>query len=166
MPNHSIFPKARKRIGEKILGQIFEKILKTTIDYGIVSKEGILVDSSIVRADASADSILEINLSPEEYWRKLDESEKIKSPTGRKPKSGTPVNTGSHFKGTFDKDKIGKRRRTNSSFLKKRSTIDPDATLFYRLGAGSFLSYKAHMATDTNGIITAVAASLSSLHDT
>ena len=59
-----------------------------------------------------------------------------------------------------------RRRRTNSSYLKKRSTTDPDATLFYRPGAGSHLSFKAHMLTDTNGIITAVSASPSSLHDT
>ena len=167
VPDHSIFSKARKRFGEKIFKEIFEQILKTAIGYGIVSKDGILVDSSIVKADASVSSIIEINLSPEEYWRKLDESEETKSPTGRKPKSDTPLNTGSHFNGNPDKNKMGKRRRrTNSSFLKKRSTTDPDATLFYRPGAGSYLSYKAHIATDTNGIITAVSASPSSLHDT
>ena len=167
IPNHSIFSKARVRFGKKIFTEIFAEILKTAISYGIVSKEGILVDSSIVKADASAGSIVEISLSPEEYWRKLDESEKIKSPAGRKPKSDTPVNTGSHFRGEPDKDKMGKRRRrTSSTYLKKRSTTDPDATLFYRPGAGSYLSYKAHISTDTNGIITAVTASPSSLHDT
>ncbi len=167
VPNHSIFSKARARFGKKIFKEIFTEILEIAISYGIVSKEDILIDSSIVKADASSGSIIEINLSPEEYWRKLDESEKAKSPAGRKPKSDTPVNTGSHFKGEPDKDKMGKRRRrTNSSYLKKRSTTDPDATLFYRPGAGSCLSYKAHMSTDTNGIITAVSASPSSLHDT
>lgn len=106
-------------------------------------------------------------LSSEDYWRKLDESEKVKSPDSRKPKSGSSVNTGTHFRGEPDKDKMGKRRRrTNSTYLKKKSTTDPDATLFYRSGTGSHLSYKAHIATDTNGIITAVAASPSSLHDT
>ena len=59
-----------------------------------------------------------------------------------------------------------KRRKTNFTYLKKRSTTDPDATLFYRPGAGSHLSYKAHIATDTNGIIAAVTASPSSLYDT
>jgi len=167
IPNHSIFSKTRKRFGKKIFKQIFELILKTAIGYGIVSKDGILVDSSIVKADASAGSIIEISLSPEEYWRKLDQSEKIKSSSGKKPKSDTPVNIGSHFNGNPDRNKMGKRRRrTNSSYLKKRSTTDPDATLFYRPGAGSYLSYKAHIATDTNGIITAVSASPSSLHDT
>jgi len=90
----------------------------------------------------------------------------VKSSRGRKPKGSRPVNIGSHSGGSIDKDKIGKRRRrTNSTYLKKRSTTDPDATLFYRPGMGSFLSYKAHIATDLNGFITAVCASPSSSHD-
>jgi transposase len=166
IPNHSVFSKARKRFGKKIFSQIFEEILNTAINYGMVSKESVLIDSSIVRADASIQSMVEVNISPEEYWRKLDESEKTKSSVGRKPKKDKPVNEGSHFNSTPDKDKMGKRRRNRDSyFLKKRSTTDPDATLFYRPGAGSRLSYKAHMAADINGIITAVAASPSSLHD-
>jgi transposase len=167
IPNHSIFSKARKRFGKKIFTQIFEEILKTAIDYGIVSREGILVDSTIVKVDSSAGSTVEINLSPEEYWRKLDESEMVKGRGGRKTKSDLPLHTGSHFDGKPDKNKMGKRRRrTNSSYLKKRSTTDPDATLFYRPGAGNYLSYKAHISTDICGIITAVATSTSSLHDT
>lgn len=38
--------------------------------------------------------------------------------------------------------------------------------MFYRPGAGRALSYKAHVASDTNGFITAVLASPSALHDT
>lgn len=61
---------------------------------------------------------------------------------------------------------MGKRRRdVNRTSKKKKSTTDPDATLYYRPGQKSRLSYKAHIATDTNGIITAVYASPSSLHD-
>ena len=53
VPDHSIFSKARVRFGKKIFTEIFTKTLKTAISYGIVSKEGILVDSSIIKADAS-----------------------------------------------------------------------------------------------------------------
>ncbi len=38
--------------------------------------------------------------------------------------------------------------------------------MFYRPGASRSLSYKANIASDTNGFITAVSASPSSLHDT
>ena len=167
IPNHSIFSKARARFGKKIFTEIFSQILEMAINYGLLSDEGMLVDSTIVKADASSGSIVEINLSPEEYWRKLDESEKKDSTRGKKKKDGLSGQVGSHFTGKIEKDKMGKRRRNRkASYLKKRSVTDPDATLFYRPSMGSCLSYKAHILTDTNGFITAVSASPSSLHDT
>jgi len=61
---------------------------------------------------------------------------------------------------------MGKRRRDiNRLSLRKKSKTDPDATITHKPGAGSHLSYKAHIATDTNGIITAVSASPSVSHD-
>ena len=115
-----------------------------------------LIDSTIVKADASAGSLVDISLSPEDYWKRLDKSEKPKKKL-----------IGNNFTGKVDKNKIGKRRRdANRVSFRKKSTTDPDATLYYRPGQGSHLSYKAHFATDTNGIITAVSASPSSLHDT
>lgn len=66
-----------------------------------------------------------------------------------------------------DKKKIGKRRRgRNAKYLKKRSTTDPDATLFYRPGMGSHLSYKAHLASSLNGFVTRACLTPSSTHDT
>ena len=155
VPNHSIFSKARIRFGKKLFLDIFEQILIKCIELGLVSSEGMLIDSTIVKADASTGSLVDISLSPEDYWKRLDKSEKPKKKL-----------IGNNFTGKVDKNKMGKRRRNiNGTNLKKKSTTDPDATLFYRPGAGSHLSYKAHFATDTNGIITAVAASPSSLHD-
>ncbi len=60
---------------------------------------------------------------------------------------------------------MGTRRRdVNRTSIGKKSTTDPDATLYYRPGQGSHLSYKAHIAKGTNGIFSAVSASPSSLH--
>jgi len=67
IPNHSIFSKARARFGKKLFLEIFSQILKLAISYGLVSKEGILVDSTQVKADASMNSIVEVDISPEEY---------------------------------------------------------------------------------------------------
>ena len=155
VPNHSIFSKARARFGKGLFLKIFENILIKCIELGLVSKEGMLIDSTIVKADASIQSLVEVNISPEQYWKQLDK--------GQKPKK---ILAGDFFTGEVDKNKMGKRRRdVNRVSLRKKSTTDPDATLHYRPGQGSNLSYKAHVATDTNGIITAVSASPSSLHD-
>lgn len=156
IPDHSIFSKARARFGKKLFVDIFEKILIKCIQLGLVSKEGMLVDSTIVKADASINSMIRINLTPEDYWKKLDAYEK----RPQKKRGGRG------FTGKVDKDKMGKRRRDiNRTSLRKKSTTDPDATLFYKAGVKGGLSYKAHIATDTNGIITAVAASSSVTHD-
>jgi hypothetical protein len=62
---------------------------------------------------------------------------------------------------------MGKRTRDiNRLSLRKKSTTDPDATIVREPGMGSQLSYKVHIATDTNGIITAVSASPSVVHNT
>ena len=61
---------------KKLFLDIFEKILIKCVELGLVSKEGMLIDSTIVKADASSYSLVEINLSPEEYWKRLDQPEK------------------------------------------------------------------------------------------
>lgn len=156
IPDHSIFSKARARFGKKLFVDVFEKILIKCIKLGLVSKEDVLIDSTIVKADASIDSLVKVNLTPEDYWKKLDRYEK-------RPEK---KRVGRGFTGKVDKDKMGKRRRDiNRTSLRKKSTTDPDATLFYKSGVKGYLSYKAHIATDTNGIITAVSASSSVTHD-
>ena len=155
VPDHSIFSKARARFGKKLFLDIFENILVKCIDFGLVSNHAVLIDSTIVKANASIQSLVEVNLSPEDYWKKLDQKEKPKKKL-----------TGKQFTGKVDKNKIGKRRRDeNRTSLRKKSTTDPDATMFFRPGQGSYLSYKAHFSTDISGFVTAVLASPSSLHD-
>jgi len=155
IPNHSIFSKARTRFGKKLFVDVFERILIRCIELGLVSKKGMLIDSTIVRADASDRSMVEVNLSPGQYWKRLDRSYRPKKKL-----------SGARYTGEVDKNKMGKRRRDiNRLSLRKKSTTDPDATITRKPGAESHLSYKAHIATDTNGIITAVSASPSVSHD-
>ena len=155
VPNHSIFSKARVRFGKKLFVDIFKKILVKCIELGLVSSEGMLIDSTIVRADASDGSMVEIGLSPGQYWKRLERKDRPKKKL-----------SGARYTGKVDKNKMGKRRRDiNRLSLRKKSTTDPDATITRKPGAGSHLSYKAHIATDTNGIITAVSASPSVSHD-
>jgi transposase len=166
VPNHSIFSKARKRFGKKLFLQVFEEILKECVKAGLVKADSLFIDSTLIKANASMDSLMEVNLAPEKYWRKLEEEEKPRSPRGRKPIDNEASQVGVHFKGEIDEEKMGRRRRDrNPSYLKKRSKTDPDATLHFRPGLGPSLSYKAHLAADTSGIITSVAVSPSAEHD-
>ena len=78
IPDHSIFSKARTRFGKKLFLDIFEKILVKCIELGLVSKEGMLIDSTIVRADASDNSMVEINLLQSSIGKNLTEKINLK----------------------------------------------------------------------------------------
>lgn len=169
IPDHSIFTKARARFGRELFLELFEEILAECVRAGLVRGDGILIDSTLVRADASLNSVIEVDLPPEIYWRELDtEEERSDNPRGRKPKDGHRASqVGAIFNGEVDPEKLGKRRRDrNASYLRKRSKTDPDATMHYRPGIGGILSYKVHAAADTGGVVTAITVSPSSEHDT
>jgi len=114
-----------------------------------------LTDYTIVKANTSDISMVEINLSPRQYWKRLDRSYRLKKKLN-----------GARYAGEVDKNKMGKRRRDiNRLSSRKKSKTDSDTTIVYKPGIGSYLSYKAHIAADTNVIITAVSASPSVSHD-
>jgi len=167
VPDHSIFSKARKRFGQKLFLEVFNHILKQCLKAGLVKGDSLFVDSTLVKANASMSSLVEVKLSPEVHWRELESSEEVKGPRGRPPKEKMNQQIGRHFTGKMDLKKMGRRRRGRRvSYLNKRSPTDPDATVHYRPGIGASLSYKAHLTTEASGFITAVAVSSNAVHDT
>lgn len=101
IPNHSIFSKARKRFGKKFFVDIFGRILIKYIELGLVSKEDMFIDSTIVKADASINSMIRVKLSSQDYWKKLDVYEK---------RSGKKRGCRG-FTGKIDKDKVGGKKK-------------------------------------------------------
>lgn len=165
VPDHSIFSKARARFGKDLFCEIFAAILSECAQAGLVSGEALYIDSTLVKADASLDSLMEVSLSPEDYWGALDQDseQKGESPSGG---GGARSEQGAPFAGEVDEARMGKRvRRGNAAHRRKRSTTDPDATLYQQPGVPLMLAYKVHLAADSSGVITAVAASPSSDHD-
>ena len=165
-PNHSVFSKARARFGRELFLLVFKDVLSRCAEAGLLKGDALLVDCTIIDADASMKSLVELSGSPEEYWRKLDEEEKTKSNRGPKP-GGGGRELGKHFKGEkADPEKMGKRTtKKNASYLNKKSESDPDATVYYQPGRGVSLAYKVHVVADTSGIITAVTATPSAVHE-
>jgi len=166
-PNHSVFSKARARFGRDLFLLVFRDVLSRCAEAGLIKGDALLVDCAIIDADASMKSLVELSGSPEQYWRKLDEEEETISNSGRKP-GGDRRELGKHFKGEkADPEKMGKRTtKKSASYLNRRSTTDPDATVYFQPGRGVSLAYKVHVAADTSGIITAVAATPSAVHET
>ncbi len=56
-PDHSVISKARRRWGLDIFTEFFENILAQCVDAGLVDGETIHVDSSMIDADASKDTL-------------------------------------------------------------------------------------------------------------
>jgi len=138
IPDHSVLSKARTRWGLSIFRNFFERIVWQCVEAGLVDGTKLFMDSSLVQADASNNSIVKIEaLKPHltkgfaELESRLDEKEN--PPDEHEPKSG------------------GVNRR-------HISTTDPDASVT-RQGAGtSTLQYKAHRSVDSKAeVITATA---------
>lgn len=147
VPNHSIMSKARRRLGIEFFEQLFEYVLTRCNEEGLISGKNLLIDSTIVQADASLDSISSLRYRPAEYFEQLEQT--------AEPDSS-------------DNNSMGHRRsRKKRSCDHRRSLTDPDATLFRRIGQNTKLAYKAHIAADSHkGVITSVAVSSAAADDT
>ena len=147
IPNHSVLSKARRRLGIEFFESLFEYVVTRCSEEGLISGENLLIDSTIVKADASLDSISSLRYRPSEYFEQLEQT------------AESEINKDNQLGHT--------RSRTDRTCDHRRSLTDPDATLFRRNGQSTKLAYKSHIAADSHkGIITSVAVSPSSEDDT
>jgi transposase len=133
IPNHSVLSKARKRWGPDVFRRFFERVVKKCVEAGIVDGAKIFVDSSLVEADASSDSIVDTgNLKDQltDSYAQL-EARLEEAPSARE---------------------AGPYAASTRRLL---SATDPDAALVRR--GNSKLRYQVHRAVDESGVITATA---------
>lgn len=127
IPNHSVLSKARKRWGVEVFENLFKQTITLCLEAGLVDGSKLHVDASLVRANASKTSVVEIACG--EVCSKLDEG------------------------ASFGKGK-GKPTAVNQ---KKISTTDPESTLVRHRGGASEPRYKNHRVIDDKaGVITAM----------
>jgi transposase len=69
IPNHSILSKARKKWGAEVCKMFFERIVWQCVEAGLVDGSKIFVDSSLIDADASNKSVVDIH-SLKRYLKK------------------------------------------------------------------------------------------------
>jgi len=133
IPNHSVLSKARKRWGVEAFRNFFERIVWQCVEEGLVDGKKIFMDSSLVDADASVNSVIDtqnlkhqLKKSYKQLEARLEESNDI---------SRTP----------------GPHSKANKRYI---SSTDPDAAIVRR--GKSKLRYHVHRAVDEqNEIITA-----------
>jgi transposase len=137
IPNHSVLSKARTRWGVEAFKTFFENIVWQCVQSGLVDGRKLFMDSSIVQADASNNSVVNkeslkryLNKSYQVLESRLEEEQKLS------PKSG-PANK------------------------KHISTTDPDASVTRRGKGTSKLRYQIHRGVDEKcEVITATEVTL------
>jgi IS5 family transposase len=82
IPDHSVLSKARRRWGVEVFERLFSQSVQQCLDAGLIDGRKLHADSSLVRADASLNSVVRITLA------KLDEPA-----TDEPKKAGTLVNS-------------------------------------------------------------------------
>jgi transposase len=73
IPNHSVLSKARKRWGAEVFERLFARSVEQCVEAGLVDGSKLYVDASLVAANASRNSVIEVVVRRE--VSKLDEKE-------------------------------------------------------------------------------------------
>ncbi len=133
VPNHSVLSKARTRWGREVFRAFFERIVWQCVEGGLVDGRKIFVDSSLVDADASNNSVIDtrsLKVQLQESYKKLEARLEEKS------------------------ESMDASRRYVKENRRYISMTDPDAAIVSR--GKPKLSYQVHRAVDGRSeVITA-----------
>jgi transposase len=140
IPNHSVLSKARARWGVTAFKRFFERIVWQCVEAGIVDGSKLFIDSSLIDADASNNSVVDTH----RLKRYLNKSYK-------------------HLEKRLDDLEVQKTTPANTRFI---STTDPDASVTRHSSGKSKLRYKTHRAVDERcEVITATKITPGSVDD-
>ena len=128
VPNHSVLSKARARWGVQAFRGFFERIVWQCVEAGLVDGEKLFVDSSLIDADASNNSLVDTH-SLRRYlnksYRRLEER----------------------------LDDLGDKKSTPAN-SRNISTTDPDPWVTRHSGERSKVRYKMHRSIDPKYEVT------------
>jgi transposase len=140
IPNHSVLSKAKARWGVRAFKRFFERIVWQCVEAGLVDGSKLFVDSSLIDADASNNSVVDTH----NLKRYLNKSYR-------------------RLEARLDEVVTEKTTPANSRYL---STTDPDASVTRHSSGKSKLRYKTHRAVDPqHEVITATTITSGSIDD-
>jgi len=153
-PDHSVLSKARRRWGQEAFSEFFAIVLEQCIHAGLVDGTTVHIDSSMIDANASKDSLKpQLRLIGQKLYKDLDEQALPDKSADNDTASDDSVE-----QMTDDGD--------NQDALQRRvSTTDPDARLGKKYGHTT-LGYKDHRVIDDKcGIVTAIITTPANVND-
>lgn len=147
LPWHSTLSRTRQLYGQEVFREVFQLILNQCIDKGMVAGKRQAIDSVLVKANASLDSMVkrEILQDASDFAKELDEnSEEIK----KTPVIDIPVN-----------NKNGLPPKKNPQNQTHFSPSDPEAKMAVKPGKVTALNYLGQLSVDTaSHVITHIEA--------
>ena len=133
IPNHSVLSKARHRWGKEVFEGFFVRTVMQCVQAGLVDGKKIHVDSSLIEANASKDSVLKGSLELIAALKQAYQAQEMKLEDTSTSPYYQPVN-----------DTL-------------MSQTDPDAAMVRKSGDASRPRYHHHrVVDDAQGVITAV----------
>jgi transposase len=143
IPNHSVLSKARKKWGVDVFQSFFERIVLQCVQAGLVDGSKIFMDSSLVDANASNNSVIDTKSLKHQLHRNYKKLE------ARLAEDAERTDSSRYYE------------KKNSRYI---SSTDPDATIVNR--GKSKLSYQVHRAVDgRNEVITATDATSGAVNE-
>ncbi len=171
LPWHSTLSRTRKLYGEEVFKELFKKVLKLCIDKGMVSGRRQAVDSALIKANASMDSIAEkeIMTDADQFADELTSNEEDK-PQKVNAYKKKKVEEHHRWKQKAYQGQPASRVKQNPDipedkrpkFLSNHthySTTDADARIAVKPGKPRQFNYLAQTSVDTeHHVITHIAA--------
>ena len=168
VPDHSVLSKARRRWGPGVFERLFVRTIQQAVALGLVEGRKIHMDSSLVDADASKDSVMKgspklmavLKRVYQKQEQKLDEASAIlaaEAPAGEPAGSGGAPEGAAESAAETDEGQPEKGRRYERVNEGLMSTTDPDAPVVRKGRGEARPRYQSHRAVDdAHGVITAV----------
>jgi IS5 family transposase len=168
IPDHSVLSKARARFSMGVFERFFQRSIEMCWEAGLLSEGPVYVDTTLVQAAASMDSLVQKKevikppLSIRDYVQRLytendppPQEEETPSQSTSSPQSSVSDTTVPPRYRKVRPD--GHRRKANNELV---SRTDPEATVVSRRGFDLRLAYKAHVAVagEKGQVITAAVA--------
>ena len=173
LPWHSTLSRTRQLYGEDVFKELFKRVLKSCIDKGMVSGRRQAVDSALIKANASMDSLAEkeimddadvfaneLTMNEEDKPNRVDSYKKKKVEEHHRWKEkaykGQPASRSDKFKEEHaDENKRPKFLSNHTHY----STTDKDARIAVKPGKPRQFNYLAQTSVDTsNHVITHIEA--------
>jgi len=162
LPWHSTISRTRVKIPEKVFEKLFNKIFQMCVEKGLVSGEKQSIDSTLVKANASLES-LEKKMPQLELSRYIEETreenliEEIKNDVSIQVDKNRIEEKTEMKLLAIQEPKEKKEKRKSCSNEEYRSKTDPDSRIARKPGKLTNLYYMTHYSVDSKArIITDV----------